>query len=78
MTEGLVKTTNPQTGNVVTDRSFKLTYKLISVKSPIIPIKRSSHSMNLYLNRWLVLIGGETSIDTPLKNSKNEASNMND
>lgn len=29
--------------------------------------------MNLYMNRWLVLIGGETSIDTPPKSKSNNA-----
>lgn len=27
------------------------------------PLKRSSHSMNLFLNRFLVLVGGETTND---------------
>lgn len=45
------------------DKVFKLKWKKITVNSLDIPIKRTSHSMNLFNDRWLVLIGGETSID---------------
>ena len=78
LTEGKIKVTNPHTGIIQTDRTFKLIYKRIVVKSPVIPIKRSSHSMNLYMNRWLVLIGGETSIETPPKSQKMNAPDIDD
>jgi len=45
------------------DKVFRLIWKKIEVNSAEIPIKRTSHSMNLFNDRWLVLIGGETSID---------------
>ena len=45
------------------DKVFTLMWKKITVNSLEIPIKRTSHSMNLFNDRWLVLIGGETSID---------------
>jgi hypothetical protein len=52
------------------DTVFKLQWKKIVIKSPELPIKRSSHTMNLFMNRWLVLIGGETSIDEALPHEK--------
>ena len=37
------------------------------------PIKRSSHSMSVYMNRFLVLIGGETCIENSLEDTKKPA-----
>lgn len=45
------------------DKDFILNWKKIEPSSPCRPIKRSSHSMNLFQNRFLVLIGGETPIE---------------
>jgi hypothetical protein len=45
------------------DRVFTLTWKHMNLNTdPSVPwpIKRSSHSMNVYEDRFLVLIGGET------------------
>ena len=55
------------------DRSFKLLWKKIDVKCSQ-PIPRSSHSMNLFMNRFLVLIGGETSVEKETKVEKVEGS----
>jgi hypothetical protein len=56
------------------DRTFKLLWKKIDVKCSR-PIPRSSHSMNLFMNRFLVLIGGETSTaEKEPKTEKNEVS----
>lgn len=51
------------------DREFTLTWKHMSLNvTPDVPwpIKRSSHSMNVFEDRFLVLIGGETSNDDVL------------
>jgi hypothetical protein len=49
----------------VHERRFKLIWRQVKQEGPQWPEKRSSHSMNLYKNRFLVLVGGETAVDTP-------------
>ena len=52
----------------IQDRTFKVIWKKISLRQDDVdptrrvpwPIKRSSHTVNFYMSRYLVLIGGET------------------
>jgi hypothetical protein len=55
----------------VENKVFTVEWLKIELRKPGVdhkvpwPIKRSSHTMNLFLERFLVVIGGETSNDYP-------------
>ena len=63
------------------DKAFKLVWQRIDVNlAPGIPwpVVRSSHSMNIFMERFLVLIGGETTNDeTEVQEIKPQASTPN-
>lgn len=67
------------------DRKFKLSWREIKMNQPAPsaglssnaqrdswPQRRSSHSMTLFMNRYLVVIGGESPIDAPEGDKQNQ------